>query len=135
MEKIYRFPFSEIDVWFASSRLMKRDVRGVTIRGVRVAVDAAASDARVVAGRLSVSDRTARRRTALKRLGRNFFRQHAGRSRRMARGSCGRQKRVVLAPVAGVKLMEIVEPDRAFDQSLIRQRRRQDEFVSGESAP
>ena len=52
MEKIYRFPFFEIDVFFASSRLMKRDVRGVTIRGVRVAVDAAASGARVVAGRL-----------------------------------------------------------------------------------
>ena len=49
-------------------------------------------------------------------------------------GSCVRQNRVVLAPVAGVKLMEIVEPNRAFDQSLIRQRRRQDEFVSGESA-
>ena len=28
-------------------------------------------------------------------------------------GSCGRQNRVVLAPVAGVKLMEIVGPDRA----------------------
>ena len=45
---------------------------------------------------------------------------------------CVRQKRVVLAPVAGVKLMEIVEPNRAFDQSPIRQRRRQEEFVSGE---
>jgi len=66
----------------------------------------------------------ARRRTALKRLGRNFFRQHAGRSRRMARGSCGRQNRVVLAPVAGVKLMEIVGPDRAFGQSSIHRRRR-----------
>jgi hypothetical protein len=66
-------------------------------------------------GGYPVSDRTARRRTALKRLGRNFFRQHAGRSRRMARGSCGRQNRVVLAPVAGVKLMEIVQPNRAFD--------------------
>jgi len=28
-------------------------------------------------------------------------------------GSCGRQNRVVPAPVAGVKLMEIIEPDRA----------------------
>jgi hypothetical protein len=83
---------------------------------------------------IPVSDRTARRRTALKRLSRNFFRQHAGRSRRMARGSCGRQNCVVLAPVAGVKLMEIVGPNRAFDQSLIRQRRRQEEFVSEESA-
>jgi hypothetical protein len=76
----------------------------------------------------------ARRRTALKRLGRNFFRQHAGRLERMARGSCGRQNRVVLAPVAGVKLMEIVGPDRAFDQSPIRQRRRPEEFGSGERA-
>jgi hypothetical protein len=83
---------------------------------------------------IPVSDRTARRRTALKRLGRNFFRQHAGRSRRMARGSCGRQNRVVLAPVAGVKLMEICRARPGFDRSLIRQRRRQEEFVSGESA-
>ena len=66
----------------------------------------------------------ARRRTALKRLGRNFFRQHAGRSRRMAQGSRGRQNRAVLAPVAGVKLMEIVGPDRAFGQSSIHRRRR-----------
>jgi len=29
------------------------------------------------------------------------------------KGSCGRQNRVVLAPVAGVKLVEIVGPDRA----------------------
>jgi hypothetical protein len=56
---------------------------------------------------------TARRRPALKRFGQNFFRQHMSRSRRMARGSRGRQRRVVLAPVAGVKLMEIFEPDRA----------------------
>jgi hypothetical protein len=86
----------------------------------------------VFAGRV-FRERTWRaRRTALKRLGRNFFRQHAGRSRRMARGNCGRQNRVVLAPVAGVKLMEIVGPDRAFDQSPIRRRRRPEEFGSGE---
>ena len=67
----------------------------------------------VFAGRFFRERATSRRRTALKRLGRNFFRQHAGRLERMARGSCGRQNRVVLAPVAGVKPMEIVGPDRA----------------------
>jgi hypothetical protein len=54
-----------------------------------------------------VSDRPARRRPALKRLRQDFGRQHMSRSRRFGRGSCVRQKRVVLAPVAGVKLMEI----------------------------
>jgi len=39
-----------------------------------------------------------------------------------------------MAPVAGVKLMVVLEPNRDFDEPLIRQRRRQDEFVSGESA-
>ena len=47
-----------------------------------------------------------------------------GMSERRTRGSCGRQNRVVLAPVAGVKLMEIVGPDRAFGQSSIHRRRR-----------
>ena len=56
---------------------------------------------------------TARRRPALKRLRQNFFRQHMSRSKGFGWGSCGRQSRVVLAPVAGVKLMEIREPDRA----------------------
>ena len=60
-----------------------------------------------------VSDRPARRRPALKRLRRNFGRQHMSRSRRFGGGSRGRQKRVVLAPVAGVKLMEIFGPNRA----------------------
>ena len=41
---------------------------------------------------------------------------------------------MVLAPVAGVKLMEVLEPNRDFDEPLIRQRRWQDEFVAGESA-
>ena len=75
----------------------------------------------------------ARRRTALKRL-REKLRPAAHEPVGAPReGSCGRQNRVVLAPVAGVKLMEIVEPNRAIDQSLIRRRRRQDEFVSEES--
>ena len=50
------------------------------------------------------------------------------------RRGCVRQSRVVLAPVAGVKLMEALEPNRAFDEPLIRQRRWQDEFVAGERA-
>jgi hypothetical protein len=58
-------------------------------------------------GGFSVSDQPARRRPALKRLRRNFGRQHMSRSKRFGGGSRGRQKRVVLAPVAGVKLMEI----------------------------
>ena len=57
----------------------------------------------------------------------------AGRSASV-RGSRGRQNRAVLAPVAGVKPMEIVGPDRAFDQSSIRRRRRPEEFGSGENA-
>ncbi|KRR01714.1 hypothetical protein CQ10_19580 [Bradyrhizobium valentinum] len=61
-----------------------------------------------------VSDRAARRRPALKRLGQNFGRQHMGMSKRMAGGSRGRQRRVVLAPVAGVKLMEICRAQPGF---------------------
>src|SRR4249920_333335 len=55
-------------------------------------------------GHWLVSDRTARRRPALKRLRQNPGRQHMSRSSRFGRGSRGRQRRVVLAPVAGVKL-------------------------------
>ena len=85
-----------------SSRTLGQDV-----------VDAAASGAHVIAGRLSVSDRTARK----------------------TNGADGgvRQNRVVLAPVAGVKLAEVCEPYRVSIEPLIRQRRRQKEFVSGES--
>jgi hypothetical protein len=43
----------------------------------------------------------------------NFGRQHMSPAGAPREGSCGRQNRVVLAPVAGVKLMEIVGPDRA----------------------
>ena|ERR1700682_3527706 len=49
-QKIIRFSFSEIGVLFASSRLMKRGVRVVTIRGVRAAVDAMALRARGIVG-------------------------------------------------------------------------------------
>jgi hypothetical protein len=81
-----------------------------------------------------VSDRAVRRRTALKRLRRNFGRQHMSRSKRFGGGSRGRQRRVVLAPVAGVKLMEICRARPGFGGSSIRQRWRQEEFVSRESA-
>src|SRR5207247_9902411 len=82
----------------------------------------------------SVSDRPPRRRPALKRLGRNLDRQHMSRSKRFGGGSRGRQRRVVLAPVAGVKLMEICRAQPGFGGSSIRQRRWQEEFVAGESA-
>ena len=82
-----------------------------------------------------VSDQPARRRTALKRLRQNFGRQHMSRSKRFGGGSRGRQKRVVLAPVAGVKLMEILEAQPGVGESSIHQRRWQEEFVAGESAP
>src|SRR5438105_9705454 len=81
-----------------------------------------------------VSDRPPRRRPALKRLRQNFGRQHMSRSKRFGGGSCGRQKRVVLAPVAGVKLMEICRSQPGVGESPIRQRRWQKEFVAGESA-
>ena len=104
-------------------------------RWARDAMDAAASGAQGVAGRVSaVSDQPARRRPALKRLRRNFGRQHMSRSKRFGGGSRGRQKRVVLAPVAGVKLAEIFEAQPGFRKSSIRQRWRQEEFVSRESA-
>src|SRR5207245_10355628 len=80
-----------------------------------------------------VSDQPARRRPALKRLRRNFGRQHMSRSKRFGGGSRGRQRRVVLAPVAGVKLMETCRAQPGFGRSPIRQRRWQEEFVAGES--
>src|ERR1051326_3227403 len=85
-------------------------------------------------GGFSVSDRPARRRPALKRLRRNLGRQHMSRSKRFGGGSRGRQKRVVLAPVAGVKLAELCRAQPGFGESLIRQRRRPKEFGSGKSA-
>jgi hypothetical protein len=70
------------------------------------AVDAAASDARGdCRASLLVSDRQRAGRSALQRLFQDFDRPHtAGRSD--DGGCCGRQSRVVLAPVAGVKLAE-----------------------------
>ncbi len=104
-------------------------------RWVRDAMDVAASGATESQGELRlVSDRLARRRLALKRLRRNFGRQHMSRLKRFGGGSRGRQRRVVLAPVAGVKLMETCRAPPGFGRSPIRQRRRPKEFGSGESA-
>jgi hypothetical protein len=50
-QKIFRFRFPRTVSSFAPSRLMKRGVRVVTIRGVRDAVDAIALRARGIAGR------------------------------------------------------------------------------------
>ena len=116
----------------APMRGAHRDRHG---RGVRDAMDAAASGATESQGELRlVSDRLARRRPALKRLRRNFGRQHMSRLKRFGGGSRGRQRRVVLAPVAGVKLTEIGRAQPGFGESSIRQRWRQEEFVSRESA-
>ena len=89
--KIICFSSLAIGVLIASSRLMKRGVRVVTIRGVRVAVDAMALRARGIAGRPQASLETVSKRSA-----------------QDERRCCVRQKRVVLAPVAGVKLPEAV---------------------------
>ena len=127
-----RYPKSPLQVSHpAPMRGAYRDRHG---RWARDAMDAAASGARGVAGRISVSDRPARRRPALKRLRQNFGRQHMSWSRDFGRGSRGRQRRVVLAPVAGVKLMEICRARPGFGGSSIRQRWRQKEFCSGKSA-
>ena len=105
-------------------------------RWVRDAMDAAASGANGIAGRASACERASRRADgpALKRLRRNLGRQHMSRSRGFGGGSRGRQRRVVLAPVAGVKLAEICRAQPGFGESSIRQRRRPKEFGSGKSA-
>ncbi|QHO77466.1 hypothetical protein ACH79_37385 [Bradyrhizobium sp. CCBAU 051011] len=101
---------------FAPSRLMKRGVRVVTIRGVRGAMDAKAlARARHCrAAFTAVSDRSQRRTSGAFRV---------------------RQKRVVLAPVAGVKPAEVLQDPTGFSNPSIRRRWRQEEFVSRESAP
>ena len=60
------------------------------------------------------------------------FRERTTRARR--RRCCGRQNRVVLAPVAGVKPPEAGEAQPGFARPSIRRRWRQEEFVSRESA-
>ena len=55
-------------------------------------------------------------------------------SRARRKRCCVRQKRVVLAPVAGVKSAEVSRGPTGFARPSIRQRWRQEEFVSRESA-
>ena len=79
------------------------------------AVDAAASGAKLVRRAASRREQTT--------------------ARKMNDTSCVRQNRVVPTPVAGAKLCGGCVSSTELDQPLIHQRRRQDEFVSGESAP
>ena len=80
------------------------------------AVDAAASGAMVVAGRvLPVSDRALRRRPALQGPSPGF--RSASPIGVLTRGRCVRRSRVVLASVADVKPAETRRPDRAQDKS------------------
>src|SRR3954469_18805498 len=74
--------------------------------------------------------------------------RHAGRATRLRRVSLlmsegraptngvksGRQSRVVLAPVAGVKPAEVLRNPTGFQKPSIRRRWRQKEFVSRESS-
>ena len=134
--KIFRFALTPNHPYNAAHpapmRGAYRDRHG---RWARDAMDAAVSGANGIAGGLRpVSDQTTRRRPALKRLRRNLGRQHMSRPKRFGGGSRGRQRRVVLAPVAGVKLAEIYRAQPGFGESSIRQRWRQEEFVSRERA-
>jgi len=80
----------------------------------RDAVDAAASGAhRQSQGEMNlVSDQAARRRTALFSPSPKLWR--TGPSKPLVQTGRGRQSRVVLAPVAGVKSAEASRPDRAW---------------------
>jgi hypothetical protein len=96
----------------------KRALANVTNVGTGCGGRGSVGRARGCRAVIAVSDRTVRGRPALKRFSRNFFRQHAGRLERMTRGSCGRQNRVVLAPVAGVKPAKVckAQPGHASRQ-------------------
>ena len=114
--KIFRFAITPNHPYTsahpAPMRGAYRDRHG---RWARDAMDAAVSGANGIAGRASACERQpARRRPALKRLRWNLGRQHMSRSRGFGGGSRGRQRRVVLAPVAGVKLAEIFRAQPGF---------------------
>jgi hypothetical protein len=96
-----RFPKTRNCGAFHTSRSHKGRWPIVTNVG-RDAVDAAARRAELVAGQVFACERS--------------------RSRKTSGAGCGRQSRVVLAPVAGVKSAEVREPDRAC-KTLIRWRR------------
>ena len=110
----------------SSRRLMSCPERGALaiVTNVGMGCGGRGSVGRVIAiaGRFYVSDRAARGRTALQRLRQDFGRLHAG-GLGIGGGCCVRQSRVVLAPVAGVKLAEVVRTRPGFDQPLIRWRR------------
>ena len=67
-----------------------------------------------------------------KRVRRAASRRERTTARKMNDTSCVRQNRVVPTPVAGAKLRGGCVNSTELDQPPIRQRRRQDEFVSGE---
>ena len=96
----------------------KRGVRVVTIRGVRVAVDAMALRARGIAGRSRALSWGCER---LIRAGRAALLRTAK--------ACGSGTRGWCQAGGGCS------NPTGFDRPLIRQRRRQKEFVSGKSAP
>ena len=110
--------FPQISPIFAPSRLMKRGVRVVTIRGVRVAVDAMALRARGVAGRPQAWSWGCERSI---RAGRAALLRTAK--------ACGSGTRGWCQAGGGCS------NPTGFVGPSIRQRRRQEEFVSGKSAP
>ena len=116
--KIIRFSISANPVLLPSSRLMKRGVRVVTIRGVRVAVDAMALRARGIAGRSRASSWGCERSI---RAGRAALLRTAK--------ACGSGTRGWCQAGGGCS------NPTGFVGPSIRQRRRQEEFVSGKSAP
>jgi hypothetical protein len=78
---------------------------------------------KLIAGRASACERQQRRADdrRLNASTRTSVWQHTGRSKHSGRGSRGRQSRVVLAPVAGVKLAEIDLTQPGLDRSSICQ--------------
>jgi hypothetical protein len=89
-------------LWYLPHIPPARGALAIVTNVGRDAVDAAARRASVIAGQVSARERSGSRKTS-----------GAG---------CGRQNRVVLAPVAGVKSAEVRKPDRA-GKTLIRWRR------------
>ena len=110
----------------SSRRLMSCPERGALaiVTNVGMGCGGRGSVGRVIAiaGRFYVSDHAARGRTALQRLRQDFDRLHAG-GGGIGGGCRVRQSRVVLAPVAGVKLAEVVRAQPGFDQPSICWRR------------
>ena len=108
LEKYSAFPVGQIISTSSPHPVPKRGALAI-VTNVGMGCGGRGSVGRViaVAGRFYVSDRAARGRTALQRLRQDFGRLHAG-GLGIGGGCCVRQSRVVLAPVAGVKLAEVV---------------------------